>query len=198
MMPVACVCCVCCSCCFGWFRAVFPLSVLLLLAVGLILQSHGGERFGLTVSALFAFFLAGFLLFFLVCCFLAVCYPWQYRRPGPCGHSHAFLACPPMWYWSTTPIPTIHGHPRASGLVCVLVASVHVCLWPCAHVVRSCACVFADVLGVQMCVLGVLCVNRVHKPNLEPGHKLFCTIFNLNDFFCVDQFEILRFLHKLT
>ena len=102
----------------------------------------------------------------------------KYRRPGPCGHSHAFLACPPMWYWSTTPIPTIHGHPRVSGLVCVLVARVHVCLWPCEHVVRSCACVFADAHGALMCVLGVRSVSRDPKPNLESGYKLFCTIFN--------------------
>ena len=49
---------------------------------------------------------------------------------------------------------------------------------------------FADVDGVQMRVLGgVQCISRGPEPNLEPGHKLFCTIFKLNEFFCVDQFD---------
>ena len=142
---------------------------------------------------LFALFFAGLLLCFFLSVFLRFATRGEYCRPGPCGHPHAFSACPPTVYAPTTPIPTIHGHPRASALVCVSISSVHWCFWPCEHVARSCACVFADVDGVQMRVLGVQCISRGPEPNLEPGHKLFCTIFKLNDFFCVDQFEILRF-----
>jgi hypothetical protein len=89
-------------------------------------QYLGGAYFGYTIIAVFARFVAGFLLFFLVCCFLAVVTRGKYRRPGPCGHSHAFFACPPIPDWSTAPIPTIHGHPCAFGLVCVFVPSAHV------------------------------------------------------------------------
>ena len=65
---------------------------------------------------------------FLVYCFLAVVRLDKYRRPDPCDHYHAFFAYSPIVYISTTPIPTIHGHRCTSGLVCVSVASVHVCL----------------------------------------------------------------------
>ena len=115
-------------------------------------------------------------------CFLLVCYS-AFFFPFSCGlppvanivtqdpvYPHAFSACPPTVYAPTTPIPTIHGHPRASALVCVSVSSVHWCFWPCEHVARSCACVFVSVDGVQMCVLGVLRISRGPEPNLEPSH----------------------------
>ena len=108
---------------------------------------------------LLAFFWLVCWCLFLVCCFLAVVRLDKYRRPDPCEHYHAFFTCSPIVYLSTASIPTIYGHRCTSGLVCVSVASVHVCLWSCAHIVRSCAYVFADVFGAYMCVLGVFPVS---------------------------------------
>ena len=121
---------------------------------------------------LFAFFLVGLLFFFLLCVSLLFVTRAKYRRPGPYGHSNAFLACPPTLHWPTTPMLTIHGHLCTSDLVCVPVASVHVCFWSCAHVVRSCACVFADTHGAWMCVLGMLGASRYPQPNPEQSYEL--------------------------
>ena len=119
----------------------------------------GVWSFGWVFFRLLAFFWLVCWCLFLVCCFLAVVRLDKYRRPDPCDHYHAFFTCSPIVYISTTPIPTIHGHRCTSGLVCVSVASVHVCLWPCAHIVRSCAYVFADVFGAYVCELGVFPVS---------------------------------------
>ena len=97
---------------------------------------------------LVAFFQAGLLFFFLFCIFLLFATRGEYRRPGPCGHSNAFFACPPILDWSTTTILAIHEHLCTSDLVCVPVVSVHVCFrsWP--HVVRSYAYVFPGTQSV--------------------------------------------------
>jgi len=117
----------------------------------------GGVSFGVHILALFRFSLADLLWFFLVCCFLADTIRGKYRRAGPCGHSNVFFACRPIVYEPTASIRTIHGYPRASDLVCEVVGSVNVCFCPCAHVVKSCVCVFVDVLGVGKGVRGVVC-----------------------------------------
>ena len=150
--------------CFYLFR-LCPLC--LLLDNG---QYLGGVRLVTFSPPLFALFFAGLLICFFLSVFLRFATRGEYCRPGPCGHPHAFSACPPTVYAPTTPIPTIHGHPRASALVCVSVSSVYWCFWPCEHVARSCACVFVSVDGVQMCVLGVLRISRGPEPNLEPSH----------------------------
>ena len=118
----------------------FFLFLLRLFCVGVANIYNLGELpFGCAFFHLFTFFLAGFLCLFLVCCFLAVARLDEYRRPGPCEHSHAFFACSSIVYWPTAPISTIHGHRYTPGLVCVSVASVHMCFWQYAHVARSCA-----------------------------------------------------------
>ena len=113
----------------------------------------------------FTFVPARLLWLVLVCCFLAYVMRDEYRRQGGHGHSYDFFTRPSIVHWPTTPIPTIHGHRHTSRLVCVSVASVLVCFWPCARIVRSCTYVFSDVLGVYMCVLGVFPVSRHPKPN---------------------------------
>ena len=167
-----------------------------------LLAYYGQYRSGVLLVVLFLPFLRCFLL---LCC-SAFYFAFSWCLPpvanvvawAPVGTLMPSSRVPRFGIEPLRPSPPSMHHLCTSGLVCVSVARVHVCSWQCAHVVRPCACVFAVVFGVQMCVLGVLCVSRDPKPNLEPGHKLFCTIFNLNEFFCVDQFEILRFLHKLT
>ena len=44
--------------------------------------------------SLFAFFLAGLFGFLFLCVFLLFATRDKYRRPGPCGHSNTFFACP--------------------------------------------------------------------------------------------------------
>ena len=129
---------------------------------------------------LFAFFLAGLLSYLLALRFLAVCHPWQISSPGPLWALQClFRVPPPMLYWPTTPILTIHVHLCTSDLVCVPVASVHLCFWQYAHIVRSCTYVFPDTHSASMCALGVLCVSRDPWPNLEPRYRLFCMICKL-------------------
>ena len=48
---------------------------------------------------------------------------------APLDTSMPFSRAPPMRYGPTTPIPTIRVHICTSGLVCVPVARVHVCVW---------------------------------------------------------------------
>ena len=114
-----------------------------------------------------------------LCVFLLFATLGKYRRPGPCGHSNAFFASSPMLYWPTTPILTIHVHLYTSDLVCVPVASVYLCFWQYAHIVRSCTYVFPDTHSASMCALGVLCVSRDPWPKLEPRYRLFCMICKL-------------------
>ena len=104
---------------------------------------------------MFARFVAGFLLFFLVCCFLAVPSVTNIVARAPVGTPMPSSRAPPMPDWSTAPIPTIHGHPCAFGLVCMLAASAHVDFRPWSQVRRWCAGVFAGMLGVYVCALGV-------------------------------------------
>lgn len=111
-------------------------------------------------------FFACLLFFWLVCCacfwfavFLLLSALTNIVVRVPSEHSHAFFACSSIVYWPTAPISTIHGHRYTPGLVCVSVASVHMCFWPCAHVARSCAYAFDDMFGAYVCVVGGFAVS---------------------------------------
>jgi hypothetical protein len=62
--------------------------------------------------------------------------------------------------------------------VCVFVPSAHVDFRPWSQVRRWCAGVFAGVLGVYVCVLGVSPIRRWPGPNPEQVCDLLDTIFN--------------------
>ena len=115
-------------------------------------QYLGGLLLVALCLSLFAFFLAGLLFLLLFCVFLLFVTRDKYRRPGPCGHSNAFLTCPPPYFIDPLrPYSPFMGI-SAPPFLCVCLLLVCMCVFGHARMLLGRAQVCLSTRMVDKCV----------------------------------------------
>ena len=99
------------------------------------------------------------------------------RVSCPLGHFYVLFLSPLVAIYSIALTQTIQDPPCTSDIVFTLLLCVMSWLWLWTEMCRWCAGVFAGVVGVHLCVLGVCYVITYPKPKPIQAQHLIYTLF---------------------